>query len=237
MHASRSASLAYRTRVLPWTTRDALLLTGIVSSVHYAAINVLVPTQWPGYSSMSQAVSELSAIGAPTRGLWVALCVPYSLLVTAFGYGVWKSGAEDRRVRAVGWLFMGQGVVGAFWPPMHLRGTEPTLTDTLHLVWTVGWLATMLVAMGLAAAALGGRFRAYTVATLATFVGFGVLTSREGVRLASDLPTPYLGLWERINMGAGMLWIAVLAATLLRGSRVAAATGMEARSRGIETVP
>ena len=45
---------------------------------------------------------------------------------------------------------------------------------------------------------------------------FGALTSIEAPQLAAGLPTPYLGLWERINMGAGMLWIAVLAATLLR---------------------
>jgi hypothetical protein len=77
----------------------------------------------------------------------------------------------------------------------------------------------MLTAMGLAAAALGRRFRVYTLATLATFVVFGVLTSLQAADLAAGLPTPYLGLWERINMGAGMLWIAVLASALLLRTR------------------
>jgi hypothetical protein len=91
-----------------------------------------------------------------------------------------------------------------------------SLTDTLHIVWTAAWLAVMLTVMGLAAKVLGRWFRVYTLATLAGFVGFGILTSIEGAHLAAGLPTDYLGLWERINMGAGMLWILVLAATLLR---------------------
>jgi hypothetical protein len=136
-------------------------------------------------------------------------------MVTAFGWSV-RSGEPERRLRIVGWMFVAQGVVGAFWPPMHLPGVETTTTDTLHLVWTAGWLGTMLAAMGFAAAALGARFRAYTFATLATFVTFGILTSTQGVRIASGLPTPFVGLWERINMGAGMLWIAVLAVALWR---------------------
>jgi hypothetical protein len=187
-----------------------------------------VTSRAEGYSSLSQAVSELSAIDAPTRPLWIALGIPYTLLLIAFGRGVRLSVGPSRALRAVGALFVAEALIGAFWPPMHLRGAETTLTDTLHLVWTAGWLAVMLTAMGLAAAVLGRRFRIYTLATVATFVAFGVLTSIEAPRLAAGLSTPYLGLWERINMGAGMLWIAVLAIALLHrlGSRPPNAAGL-----------
>jgi hypothetical protein len=196
--------------------RHALLTCGVASSLYYVLMTAYVTSQAEGYSSLSQAVSELSAIGAPTRPLWVALGIPYTLLLIAFGWGVWLSAGASRALRAVGLLYVAEALIGAFWPPMHLRGAETTLTDTLHIVWTAGWLAVMLTTMGLAAAVLGRRFRMYTLATLATFVVFGLLTTIEAPRLAAGLPTPYLGLWERINMGAGMLWIAVLALTLLR---------------------
>jgi hypothetical protein len=202
--------------------RRWLLNCGVASSLYYALMTTYVATQAEGYSSLSQAVSELSAIGAPTRPLWVGLGIPYTLLLIAFGWGVWLSAGPSRALRAVGALYVAEALIGAFWPPMHLRGAETTLTDTLHIVWTAGWLAVMLTAMGLAAAVLGRRFRIYTLATLATFVAFGALTSIEAPRLAAGLPTPYLGLWERVNMGAGMLWIAVLAMTLLRRTRHAA---------------
>ena len=77
--------------------------------------------QWEGYSSASQTVSELSAIGAPTRPLWVLLGVAYTLLVTAFGWGVWASARQNRSLRVVGGLMVAYGVIGLAWPPMHLR--------------------------------------------------------------------------------------------------------------------
>lgn len=193
-----------------------LLLCGIVSSLYYLAVNLYVPTQWPGYSVASQVVSELSAIDAPTRTLWVRLMIPYTALLIAFGWGVRASEGHSRPLRAVGWLYMANGAVGAFWPPMHMRGTEPTLTDTLHIAWSMAWLVVMLTCMLLAALALGRRFRIYTVATLAVFVVFGTLTTVDGMDLAAGRPTPWIGLWERANMAAGMLWTAMLAVALLR---------------------
>ena len=110
-----------------WVEKDgtkALLVCGILSSLLYVAMNVFVPMQCEGYSSASQTVSELSAIGAPTRPLWVLLGVAYTLLVTAFGWGVWRSARRNRPLRVVGGLMVAYGVIGLAWPfaPMHLRG-------------------------------------------------------------------------------------------------------------------
>jgi hypothetical protein len=191
--------------------------------VYYAGVSVYVPMQWEGYSPRTQVVSELSAIGAPTRALWVALLVPYTLMLVAFGLGIWRSAGESRALRTVGALLAANAVVGAFWPPMHMRGAEPTLTDTLHIAWAMAWLLVMLVVMTLGAASLGRRFRLYTLATLAVFVVFGTLTSIQGAALAANLPTPWIGLWERVNMAAGMLWLGVFAGVLLGRSRTARA--------------
>lgn len=214
--ARRSRSLQ---RVRPGrrdTVRKALLACGAVSSVYYVLMNVYVPTRWQGYSVFSQVVSELSAIGAPTRALWGWLALVYTILLIAFGWGVWVSAKKSTALRLVGALFITNAAIGPFWPPMHLRGVEPTLSDTLHIVFTMVWLPVMLLAMVLGAVALGRRFRLYTLATLMVFVVFGALTAMDGPRIAADLPTPWIGLWERINIGAGMLWIAVLSLALLR---------------------
>jgi hypothetical protein len=66
-----------------------LLACGILASLLYAAMNVFIPLQWEGYSSASQTVSELSAIGAPTRALWVVFGTIYTVVFVAFGWGVW----------------------------------------------------------------------------------------------------------------------------------------------------
>jgi len=117
-------------------TRKGLLICGIVSSLVYVGLTILGAMQWEGYSSVSQSVSELSAIGAPSRPLVVPLFITYSVLVIAFGLGVWRSAGRKRNLRVVAGLLIAFGVVCLSGPltPMHQRGAEVTLTDTLHIV-------------------------------------------------------------------------------------------------------
>lgn len=204
-----------------YTLRSAtplLLICGILSSLLYVAMNIVAVMRYEGYSSVSQTVSELSAIGAPTRLLWVLLGIPYTLLVTAFGLGVWKSAGRNRSLRVVGVLLVSYGALGVFWAfaPMHLRGAEFTLTDSMHIVLGAVTVLLMLLAIGFGAAALGKSFRLYSITSLAILVGFGALTGVEAPRIAANLPTPWIGLWERINIGAFLLWVVVLAIVLLR---------------------
>ena len=199
-----------------------LLACGTAASLLYVFMLVVVPTKWEGYSSASQTISELSAIGAPTRQLWVWLGMVYTLLVAAFGLGIWSSARGNRPLRAVGALQVITGVIGLFWPPMHLRGTETALTDTLHIVWMAASGLLTLIAMGLAAAALGKRFRIYSVASIVVLLATGALTSVDAPNVAANLPTPWIGVWERVSAGAWMLWLAVLAVALIRRRQFAA---------------
>lgn len=196
--------------------RTALLVCGVLSSLLYAVMLVVVPLQWEGYSSVSQTVSELSAIGAPTRLLWEVPGNLYALLVALFGCGVWASAGRRRSVHVVGGSLIAYGVIGGFWPPMHLRGTVHTLTDTLHIAFTIATVVLMMLAIGFGAGAFGKRFRLYSIASLVALVAFGVLTGMDAPRVAANLPTPWVGLWERIDIGVFLLWVVVLASALLR---------------------
>lgn len=202
------------------SARNALLLCGLVSSLLYVAMNILVPFQWPAYSSFSQTISELSAIGAPTRPLWVPLGIAYTLLVAAFGVGVWQSADLNRRLRILGGLLVAYGIIGLGWPPMHQRAVLAagggTLTDTMHIAWSFITVVLMFFEIGFGAAALGKRFRDYSIATAVVLAAFGTLTFIGAPDLAADRPTPWLGVWERVNVLGFMLWIAVLAVNLLQ---------------------
>jgi len=195
--------------------RKLLLVCGILSTLLYICMNIFIPLQWDGYSPASQAISELSAIGAPTRSTWVPLGIVYTLLMAAFGCAVWMSAGVNRRLRVAGALLVFSGLFGLFWPPMHLRGDPSTITDTLHILWSIVTLSIMVVVMGLGASVLGKRFLIYTVATLAVWLACGTLTFMDASRLADNRPTPRLGIWERINIGAYMIWIVVFATMLL----------------------
>jgi len=203
-------------------TNKALLICGILSSVLYVALNIFVSMQWPAYNSASQTVSELSAVGAPTRSLWVWLCIPYTLLVIAFAWGVWKSAGQNRPLRVAGGLMIAYGALGVFWPfaPMHLRETlaagGATFSDTVHIALGVVTEILYLLALLFAARAFGKTFRVYSIITFVVLLFFGSLTFMEAPGVAANEPTPMIGVWERINIGIFLLWMIVLAVLLLR---------------------
>lgn len=205
----------------------ALLACGIASSVLYLAMNAFVPLAFPGYSYADQTVSELSAIGAPSRSLWVPLGFLYDVLVAAFAYGVWIVGvwgrwpsARRRHLRTVAWLLLAYAVIGAAWPPMHLRETLAagggTISDTLHIVWTAIEAPLMMLAIAFGATVFGREFRDYSIATIVAMVTFGALTGTHAGNVDLNLPTPWIGVWERLGIGAFMLWMIAFATCLIR---------------------
>ncbi|HUM47720.1 MAG TPA: DUF998 domain-containing protein [Chitinophagales bacterium] len=204
--------------------RSALLTCGILSSLWYMSINLFVPMMYEGYSMASLTVSELSAIGAPTRILWVLLVSLYPLLFAAFAWGILQSARENRFLRLAGILIIVYCILNFYWPPMHQReviaGGGGTLTDTLHIAWAMITIFLMMAVMGFGARALGKQFRIYTIATWVVFITCGVLTWLESPGIEANLPTPLIGLWERINIGAFLLWVVVLAIVLLRKEKV-----------------
>jgi hypothetical protein len=112
---------------------------------------------------------------------------------------------------------------------MHLREALAagggTLSDTMHIVLASVAVLLMLLAIGFGAAAFGKRFRLYSLATLVVLVAFGVLTFLDAPGIAANLPTPWIGVWERINIGAFLLWVVVLAIRLWPVHDAAAGTG------------
>ena len=203
--------------------RKVLLVCGIASSVLFALM--IWAIRYPGYNPFSQVPSELTAIGAPTRALWTRLGWIYTALETAFGFGLWKWTGRNRAVRVVGGLILAHASLGLLWPfaAMHQREVLAagggTLSDTVHVVLGGVTVFLMFLAIGFGAAAFGKPFRHYSIATIVVLLTFGALTFIEAPRLQANLPTPWIGLWERINISVFLLWVAVLAvALLMRGT-------------------
>ena len=203
--------------------RKSLLICGILSTLWYIAMNVIVPMNYPGYNITSQTVSELSAIDAPTSTLWFVLGIFYSLLFIAFGLGIWLSANGNQALRVVGAVVLFDTILGFFWPPMHQReiiaAGGGTLTDTLHIVWAFIHLALMLLMIGFGASAFGKGFRIFSIGIVLVFIVFGILTTIDSRGIQANLPTTHVGIWERINIGAYMIWIIVFAIILLRKNR------------------
>ena len=218
-----TAASAQRSRVSAETWRKALLVCGDASSLLNAVM--IWGIRYEGYSLISQVPSELTAIGAPTQPLWTRLGWIYSVLFTAFGIGVWKSAGGNRALRLVGGFILAFASLGLLWPfaPMHQREVLAagggTPSDTLHQVLGAVTVFLMFLAIGFGATAFGKRFRLYSIVTVVVLLVFGGLTFLEAPHLQMNLPTPWIGLWERINISVFLVWVVVLAAVLWRPVR------------------
>lgn len=198
-----------------------LLITGVLSSLVYVAADLVSASLYPGYSLLDHAISELSAIGAPTQRIWSAFAAVYDVLLIAFGIGVMRVAGRRRALRVSGGLLIALGAFGALWAifPMHQRGTEFGWTDVGHMVMSVASVLVILLFIGFGAAVLGRRFRIYSLVTVLVLLAAGALTFSWAGRVAAGEPTAWLGLVERFMIYGYLLWVAVFAVALLSASR------------------
>lgn len=177
---------------------------------------------YPGYSYVSQQVSELSAIGAPTRSLWIAMTIVWSPLVIAFGVGVWLLAGQKRALRVTGILLVIWGVVGFGWMffPMHQRGTEALAADVMHIVFAAAQIMSMVLFIAFGASALRWGFRLYSVGTIVALLAFGALVSTQTPAIAAGQSTPWMGVFERVSVYAPTLWVLVFSVFLLRAQSI-----------------
>ena len=191
--------------------RKILLACGPLSALSYIGWRELAALRWEGYSRISNSISELQLTGTPTKSLldpwegWV-----YSALSLAFGVGIWLSAQGSRSLRVVGALM----ILPAAANPLWLLFGEANLAA--HLALAVMGIVSWLGAMGFGAAALGKRFRIYSLVTLAVVVAFNALALSYAPEVNAGEPTPFIGLYERIAFGAYYLWQSVLAVALWR---------------------
>jgi hypothetical protein len=194
------------------TVRKALLAAGALSSLMYiVATDVVAASLWENYSRTGDMVSKLFAVGAPGRTVLVVFAGVYTVLFTAFGFGVRASAHRNRALRVTAALLIAYGlwnIVAGFFP-LDLNN-DASLPG--HIAVTIVQLTLMVSAMGCAAAAFRGWLRWYSIASLFTSVILGAVS----FMFAAQAPHPVLGIGERISIGAFLLWVAVLAGALWR---------------------
>jgi hypothetical protein len=198
--------------------RKTLLICGVLSSLVYLCTDIIGGTRWDNYSWLSQEFSRLSAIGAPSRQIHLVLSILYSVLVIAFGVGVWQSANRNKFLRVMGLALIIYAIGNWMWPqffPEDLSQPASALTNTMHIVLTVVTVLTWMLILGFAAAGFRKWMRLYSIETLLAVIVFGTLAGSQGAALAAGQPTPTLGLMERINIYSFMIWLVVFAMILM----------------------
>jgi hypothetical protein len=197
-----------------------LLVCGVVAAPFFILTDIVAATLvYPGYDYTAQQVSELSAIGAPSRDFWMVMGFPYNLLTLAFAAGVWLAAGRRTSLKVAAALIAIFAVNSLAWgwvAPMHMRGTVFTDTDALHIAFAFSAVALMLGFMGFGAAAFGRRFRIYSALTAIAMLAAGAVVGTQVAAIAANQPTPWMGLVERISVYGPMIWMAAFALQLLR---------------------
>jgi hypothetical membrane protein len=203
----------------PIMMRKILLICGILSPALYAIADWVAGTRLEGYSFRDQTISELGAIGSPSQPLFSALLMVVYGLMVAFGIGIRKAAGQNRRLRIVGALFIAVAVmaltVGQL-AAMRTRGSEQGFAGAMHLAEGLAAMLMIFSGMGIAASTLGKGFRRYTIATIVVSLAFAAWSLAEAPRIEQGLPTPWVGVKERIFWYGYQSWYAVLALRLLR---------------------
>ena len=205
------------------STTKGLLICGFAAAGLYIVGDIVAGFAYKSsrpYSFQDQWISELTATGSPVRPGMVTVVTIHDLLLIAFGIGVWRAGA-DAHNRSLRWSGVALIATHAFglvihpFFPMTSRWLEPTSSDSMHAATSAVWGIGISVAIVLAAVAIRGWFRWFSIASLVVILGFTALSS-VAIQGIEENDTAWAGAFERVSAYGVMVWLVVLAWIALR---------------------
>ncbi|WP_144964968.1 DUF998 domain-containing protein [Pseudomonas sp. DE0010] len=198
----------------------SLLSCGLLIPLWLALGVTLTAMAYPGYDHLQLAMSQLGAVGAPTHHLSPLVNnFPLALLFALFAWGIarrWR-GSRLAMVSAVLLLLHAVGSLGTGWFACD-QGCAPEQPSTSQQLHNLSGLL-MFISLTLASALwiwLGARIahsRALAVCSLACTLGAIVTVGFMGQAMQSG---ELFGLYQRLNYGVGVLWVAAIAWYSLR---------------------
>lgn len=196
-----------------------LFLCGMLFPVAYIIMTVLGGALRPGYSHISDTVSELLSPGAPNKSLLVVFQVAHAVLGILFGIGVLQfvRGSEhDSLIGVIGAamiIAVGVATIGTAIFPQDATGVPSTFEGRMHGMLVFGVLlpftilSMLLLGIWFNRAGIFPGFGLYSFITVGAVILLGAFSG-------ATMGTPITGLAERLGVLAGFQWTFVLALKL-----------------------
>ena len=194
-------------------------LFGIVAPLFYVIPTIVGGLLRPGYSHLSNSVSDLLASGAPNR---IYLMIPftvYPIFLSVFGFGLFavlrsKPSPLNSQTGLIGFILIGasMGILGILTMtifPQDPHGAPMTTPGLMHLI-LVGIqaisaiAAILLIGFWFKSNGFSGYF-IYSIISFVVLLITGII-SIMGVTQGSQ----FIGLFERLNVGAIVQWLIVI---------------------------
>lgn len=180
---------------------------------------IYVASQYPGYSHFSQALSALGAVDAPTHTLSPLVNnFPLGALFLVFAIALYATPQLPRLSKASAFLIGLHGLcsigTGLFSCDAGCKPVEPSSAQQLHNLFGLLMALSLLVASALwSYIAFKSNRRGFGFFSIA--MTFATLTTLTMTAAAAQMDNGF-GLYQRLNYGASVIWIAGLAVLLLR---------------------
>lgn len=199
---------------------NRLGLLGVLSLLSYTAAVVFAPLAYPGYNWMAQAVSDLSASGAPSQMLWQQLASLYDVcgVVSVTLVCVFIQDKLTKTLRVGIYLFAVMNwisSVGYAMFPLSDSGNAGTFQDIMH-IYVVTVLVVLLSIASLIVIMVGG-YRDGRYRSLAIWASIALLLMFAGAIGTNIVPREFFGIPERFSVFAAAGFNAVLGVYLYRG--------------------
>ena len=194
-------------------------LCGMISPVLFIFLTIIGGALRPGYSHVSDTISELFSPGSPNKRLLDTLHTTTAMLTTVFGVGVLKYVRFSGNSSPIGIIAAGMiivmglvNILTATLFPQDAWNINPTFQGEMHKI-LAGFLAllsivsTLMFGIWFQQAGVFSYFGVYSFVTVALLIitgGFAVI----------KLGSPIMGLTERITILVGLQWTFVLALKL-----------------------
>ncbi|MBO1540105.1 DUF998 domain-containing protein [Pseudomonas sp. OA65] len=203
------------------TIDRALLGFGILIPFWLLLGVALTARAYPGYSHLDQAMSQLGAIGSPTHSFsaWVNN-FPLGVMFVLFALGVARRFKASRMALLSAALIFVHGlasfVAGYFSCDQGCAPVQPSVSQQNHN------LAGLVMFISLTLAGALWAFLGKSLLSSSRFAMFSaicvVLAIVTVVLMATALADGHLfGLYQRLNYGVSVVWVASLAAVALKG--------------------
>jgi len=193
-----------------------LSLCGMIGPLVFIFMTMLGGALRPGYSHLSDTISELMSPGSPNKLVLDILYTAYSLFLILFGIGLLQLVRKTKPIKLTGMLgavlFIAMGclnVLAATIFPQDAWGSPPTFAGEMHnlLHGVIGILGVLYMLLFGIWSIQTGSFPGLAIHS---FITIGLLAV-SAFFLITTMGGPLMGLVERVAGLIGMQWTFVLA--------------------------
>ena len=204
--------------VLEYDERNArwLLLCGVIAPLVVVLFMVIAWLLTPGYSHLSETVSQLGANGKPHPEVMNTGFILFGILVNCFAYGLYRKLGRGRGAKAV-WVLLGIFGTGIILSGIFQSDLGPemftSLEDTLHSVFSTIAFFGLQIGMVVFARIVYFNPSWHTFALIS--LSIAVLNVVLSLVFLLEISNQVEGVLQRMFYGTSVLWLEMVALRLL----------------------